>query len=63
MITFNVQELKDLITCIDVMTGAYSADLQQPVMGVYRHDGPGFHRLRSVQHRLLALLSEEAQAE
>ena len=63
MISFNRQEIQDLINSIDVITGAYSEDLQEPVMGLYRHDGPGFHRLRSVQHRLYALMNEEAQAE
>ena len=63
MIVFNRQELQDLINSIDVMTGAYSEDLEMPVKGIYRHDSPGFHRLRSVQHRLYALMNEEAQAE
>ena len=63
MIRFTHQEIKDLITCIDVITGVYNDDLAEPVMGLYRHDGAGFHRLRSVQHGLYALMTDEAQAE
>ena len=63
MIQFTHQEIRDLIHCIDVITGAYSDDLVEPVMGLYRHDGAGFHRLRSVQHRLYALMNDDAQAE
>lgn len=58
MSTFTREEVKDIIQAIDLVTGAYSEDLEVPIMGLYRHDSPGFHRLRSVQHRLLAEINE-----
>lgn len=60
MITFSREELKDVVNAIDVITGAYAQELEEPIKELYRHDSPGFHRLRSVQHRLLAALNESA---
>ena len=58
MTTFNREELQDIVNAIDVMTGAYAEELEEPIKQLYRHDSPGFHRLRSVQHRLLAAMGE-----
>ena len=58
MSTFNREELQDIITAIEVTTGAYVDELEEPIKGLYRHDSPGFHRLRSVMHRLQAAINE-----
>lgn len=58
MSVFNREELQDIVNAIDVTTGAYCEELEEPIKQLYRHDTPGFHRLRAVQHKLLAAMGE-----
>ena len=58
MSTFNREELQDIVTAIEVVTGAYVEELEDHIKQLYRHDTSGFHRLRSVMHRLQAAINE-----
>ena len=58
MTVFTRRELLDMVNAIDVMTGSYAEELEEPLKEIYRHDTPGFHRLRAVQHKLQAALNE-----
>ena len=55
---FTRRELLDMVNAIDVMTGSYTDELEEPLKEIYRHDTPGFHRLRAVLHKLQAALGE-----
>ena len=60
MTVFTRDELKDLITAIDVLTGAYEENLEQAIKNVYAHGTEGGHRIRAVFHKIEAVLAAEA---
>ena len=64
MSNFSRQDLKDMVTAIDITTGAYTEHgLEESIKNMYRNESAGFHRLRSVVHRLKAALSETPEQE
>ena len=60
MTVFTRDELKDLITAIDVLTGAYAEELETPIRSLYAHGTEGGHRIRAVFHKIEAVLAAEA---
>ena len=60
MTVFTRDELRDLIVAIDVLTGAYAEELEVPIRELYRHGTAGGHRIRSVFHKIEAVLAAEA---
>ena len=64
MSSFSRQDLRDMVTAIDITTGAYAEQgLEESIMNLYRNDSAGFHRLRSVVHRLKAALLDTPEQE
>ena len=60
MTVFTRDELRDLITAIDVLTGAFAPELEEPIKDLYRHGTEGGHRIRAVFHKIEAVLAAEA---
>ena len=59
MTVFTRDELRDLITAIDVLTGAYAPELEEPIKSLYAHGTEGGHRIRAVFHKIEAVLAVE----
>ena len=59
MTVFTRDELRDLITAIDVLTGAYAEELEEPIKSLYAHGTEGGHRIRAVFHKIEAVLAAE----
>ena len=59
MTVFTRDELRDLITAIDVITGAYEPSFEKALKNIYREGTEGGHRIRAVFHKIEAVLAAE----
>lgn len=62
MTLFDRHDLEDIVVAIDVTTGTYNQELEAAVKNLYRDDSNGYHRLRSIVHRLKTALGEDDES-